>query len=111
MWIMSQSRIPENEITPRGEEVYEREIRPKLGSEHKGKFVVVDVESGDYEVSERMEGRRPGARSFILRVGPDGASRPAYRIARASHRLRFSWNRNHSDVEKVKLHACSLKPK
>lgn len=84
---MSGSRIPEEEIVPRGEEIYEREIRPQLGSEHEGKFVVVDVESGDYEVSdddneafERMEERRPDTVFFILRVGRDGASRPAYRI-------------------------------
>ncbi len=84
---MSGSRIPEDEIVPRGEEIYEREIRPKLGSEHEGKFIVVDVESGDYEVSDdeneadgRLEKRRPGALTFILRVGRDGASRPAYRI-------------------------------
>lgn len=84
---MSDSRIPEDEIVPRGEDIYEREIRPKLGPEHEGKFVVVDVESGDYEVSDddeeadgRLEKRRPGALTFILLVGPDGGSRPAYRI-------------------------------
>lgn len=84
---MSGSRIPENEIVPRGEELYEREIRPKLGSEHEGKLVIVDVESGDYEVSDdeneasgRLEKRRPGALTFILRVGRDGVPRPAYRI-------------------------------
>ncbi len=84
---MSDSRIPENEIVPRGEEIYERGIRPTLGPENEGSFVVVDVETGDYEVSadeneasERMEGRRPDTVFFVLRVGPDGASRPAYRI-------------------------------
>lgn len=84
---MSGSRIPESEIVPRGEEIYEREIRPKLGVEDEGKLVIVDVESGDFEVSddeneasERLEKRRPGAMAFILRVGPTGASRPAYRI-------------------------------
>lgn len=84
---MSGSRIPESEIVPRGEGIYERDIRPRLGSEHEGEFVVVDVESGDYEVAEddeeafeRMEERWPDAVFFVLRVGPDGASRPAYRI-------------------------------
>ncbi|MBA3492313.1 MAG: hypothetical protein H0T55_09615, partial [Rubrobacteraceae bacterium] len=64
---MSYSRVPEEEIVPRGREIYEREIRPRLGPEHEGKFVVIDIESGDYEVSDddgeafsRAEYKRPG---------------------------------------------------
>ncbi len=84
---MSYPSVPEEEILPRGREIYERDIRPRLGPEHEGKFVVIDVESGDYEISDddgeafgRAEDRRPEAVFFILRVGPEGASRPAYRI-------------------------------
>lgn len=84
---MSHSRIPEEEIVPRGEEIYERTVRPRLGPEHEGAFVVIDVETGDYEVSdddevafERAEEKRPETAFFVLRVGPEGASRPAYRI-------------------------------
>ncbi len=84
---MSYSSVPEEEIVPRGHEIYERDIRPRLGPEHEGKFVVIDIESGDYEVSDddgeafsRAEYKRPGAVFFVLRVGPEGASRPAYRI-------------------------------
>lgn len=84
---MSYSRVPEEEIVPRGREIYERDVRPRLGPEHEGKFVVIDVESGDYEISDddgeafgRAEDRRPEAVFFVLRVGPEGASRPAYRI-------------------------------
>lgn len=62
---MSYSRVPEEEIVPRGREIYERDIRPRLGPEHEGKFVVIDVETGDYEVSDdgeafgRAEEKRP----------------------------------------------------
>jgi hypothetical protein len=83
---MSHSRVPEEEIIPRGREIYERAVRPELGPEHEGKFVVIDVESGDYEVSddeeafERAEVKNREAVFFVLRVGPKGAPRPAYRI-------------------------------
>ena len=52
---MGYSRVPEEEIVPRGHEIYERAVHPELGPEHEGKFVVIDVESGDYEVSDDEE--------------------------------------------------------
>lgn len=87
---MSRSGIPEEEIVPRGEEIYERDVRPKLGPEHEGKFVVIDIETGDYEVSDddgeafgRAEEKHPEAVFFVLRVGHKGALQPAYRIGAA----------------------------
>ena len=84
---MGYSRVPEEEIVPRGREIYEHAVRPELGPEREGKFVVIDVESGDYEVSDDddeafglAEEKHPRAVFFVLRVGPDGAPRPAYRI-------------------------------
>lgn len=84
---MSHSRVPEDEIVPRGRVIYERDIRPRLGPEHRDKFVVIDVATGDYEVDDddgeafgRAEERHPEAVFFVLRVGPEGAPRPAYRI-------------------------------
>ncbi len=35
---------------PRGEEIYERDIRSKVEAEHRGTFLVIDIESGDYEI-------------------------------------------------------------
>ncbi len=84
---MSRPRVPEAEIVPRGEEIYERDIRPKLGPEHEGKFVVLDVTTGEYatadddlEASELVLERNPEAILYGLRVGPGAASLPAYRI-------------------------------
>jgi hypothetical protein len=71
------------EIARRGREVYEREIRREVEPEHRGRFLVLDVESGDYEIadddldaSERLLERRPDALLYGLRIG-EGA---AYRI-------------------------------
>jgi hypothetical protein len=90
---MSYSRVPEEEIVPRGREIYERDVRPGLGPEHEGKFVVIDVASGDYEVSDddeeafgRAEEKHPEAVFFVLRVGPEGAPQPAYRIGAGDRR-------------------------
>ena len=84
---MSRPRVPEEEIVPLGEEIYERDVRPKLGPEHEGKFVVLDVTTGEYaiadydlEVSDLVLERNPEAIVYGLRVGPGAASLPAHRI-------------------------------
>jgi len=71
------------EIARRGRELYGRELRGEVEPEHSGRFLVVDVGSGDYEVadkdleaSERLLKRRPEAKLYGLRIG-EGA---AYRI-------------------------------
>lgn len=85
---MDYARIPEEEIVPRGEEIYERTIRPELRPEDKGKFVAVDVLGGGYAVdadeeeafARASEQSDPEALFFFARVGPDGAPAPAHRI-------------------------------
>ncbi len=71
------------EIARRGREVYEREVRREVEPEHQGRFLVLDVRSGDYEVaeedldaSERLLERRSDALLYGLRIG----ERAAYRI-------------------------------
>ena len=58
------------------EAFYERELLPKLLATEKGKVLVLDLESGDYEVdadlltaSDRLQARRPGAFEYTFRVG------------------------------------------
>lgn len=70
------------EVARRGQELYEREIRRKVEPEHEGRFLVLDIESGDYEIadedltaSEGMLARRPDAVLYGLRVGRDYAYR------------------------------------
>ncbi len=75
------------EVARRGQEIYERKIRREVESKHGGRFLVVDIKSGDYEVadedldaSERLLERKPDAVIYGLRVGRDYA----YRIGRRS---------------------------
>lgn len=58
-----------------GRAIYKEKIRPKLGPEHKGKVVVIDVKSGDYEIADRhldadikLRKRRPDAFTWEERV-------------------------------------------
>ncbi len=69
-------RYSKEEFARRGDEIYERSIRPTLKAEDEGKFVVIDIETGDYEVdadelaaSDRLEARVPGAQVWLRRVG------------------------------------------
>jgi hypothetical protein len=87
---MSRPRVPEEEIVPRGEETYERDVRPKLGPKDEGKFVVLDVTTGEYaianddlEASNLVLEESPEATLYGLRVGFGAASLPAHRIGGA----------------------------
>jgi hypothetical protein len=39
-----------NEVARRGREAFDRAVRPKLRPEDHGKFVAIDVNTGDFEV-------------------------------------------------------------
>jgi len=73
---MPYAKYKPEEVESRGEAIYEQEIRPKVEAEHKGKFLVVDVETGQYEIdkddvtaTKRALAKRPGAVLYGLRIG------------------------------------------
>lgn len=68
------------EVVRRGEEIYETRLREKLEAENVGKFVVIDVETGDYEMdesevaaSDRAMARFPDHPRYLKRIGYDVA--------------------------------------
>ena len=70
------------EIESRGTAIYESKIRHLVEPDETGKFMVIDVYSGDYEIDEhdgtatgRLLKRRPGAVSWAVRVGSPAAYR------------------------------------
>jgi hypothetical protein len=74
--IMPQTQYTLEEIAQRAEEIYQRSIRDKVMPQDKGKFLVVDIDSGDYEVDEddlaaedRLRARQPEGVFYLLRVG------------------------------------------
>ena len=64
-------------IAEKGQKIYDESIKPLLDlDQERGKFVVIDVESGDYEIDKRdiiatkkLLERQPGAMTFAVRVG------------------------------------------
>lgn len=76
------SRYSKEEFAQRGDEIYEREIRPYLKAEDEGKFVVIDIETGAHDidtgelvVSDRLLARHPNAQMWLRRVGSRYARR------------------------------------
>ena len=72
-----QDRVsPPHELEIRGEAIYRERIRHLVEPHEKGKFVVIDVYSGDYEIDERdadasvrLLSRHPDAMTWAVRVG------------------------------------------
>jgi hypothetical protein len=73
---MAQAQYSKEEIVRRGEEWYEREIRAKVEEGNIGKYLVIDIDTGDYEIDEdhltaarRAQAKRPGAVLYGMRIG------------------------------------------
>jgi hypothetical protein len=89
MATVPHSNRDREEIARRGDEIYERDIRPRLGPGDEGKFVLIDIESGDHEVdrdelaaSDRLLARHPEARVWMRQVGSRYARRFGPRFQR-----------------------------
>lgn len=73
---MSERRYEAEEVAALGEAIYEREIRSEVEPEHDGKYLVIDVGTGEYSISEGelaafegAERKNPGGRFYVKRVG------------------------------------------
>src|SRR5215212_6043096 len=81
-----------DEIARRGKDLYERHVWEKVEAEgaNEGRFLAIDVESGDYQVADDALGasaglrhRRPDAVVYLVRVGrPGELPRTAFRLGR-----------------------------
>ncbi len=77
--------LPSDEVARLGSETYDRLVRPKLDPADDGKFVALDIFTGDYEIDaddytaiERLHARKPGAEVWLERAGQP----TAYKIRR-----------------------------
>lgn len=87
---MQSQKYEKGEIARRGKEIYESKIRALVEADNIGKFLVIDVESGDYEVDKseiaadnRLRERHPGAVFYLMRIG----YRAAYSIGGGMQRV------------------------
>lgn len=77
-----QRRYSREEIARRGDEIYEREVLPRLSPTDEGKYALVDIETADYEIdrdetaaSDRLLARHPEAQVWMRQVGSRHARR------------------------------------
>ena len=68
--------VPPSDRERRAREIYER-LRPSIETPDRiGQMIVMDLETGDYEIgdrgddsSRRLQARHPGSRLYALRIG------------------------------------------
>jgi len=79
---MSYPGYTSEEVARRGQEIYERDLRSKVETGNEGKFLVVDIETGDYEIdaqdiaaTRRVLARNPSAVLHGIRIGHPTAYR------------------------------------
>ncbi len=69
-------RRPREVAARLGKEIYERDIRHLVETDHQGEVVAIDVDSGSYALgknaivaSEGLRDQRPDAQIWLMRVG------------------------------------------
>ena len=82
---MPHPRYTSEEIVQRGQALYEQQICSHVESTHRGEFLVLNIETGEYEMDvnelaalKRAKAKHPDAALYMLRVGYP----TAYRIGR-----------------------------
>ena len=70
------------EVASCGEALYAQQIRDKVNPKHKGKFLVIDIETGEYEINDddlvatkQLLTNHPNAVIYGLRIGYPAAYR------------------------------------
>jgi len=73
---MSPNDYPRGEVSKRAKEIYERSIRSQVEKNHWGEYLVIDIETGEYELdkdhlaaSERAFKKNPEGMRFAMRIG------------------------------------------
>ena len=73
---MATEKYTTDEVCDRGRRIYEERIKPVVEPEQNGKFIIIDIESGDYEIDEeeleasaRLRERRPDSVRFLAKIG------------------------------------------
>ena len=59
---MAHTDYTPQEISARGKALYETKLKAQLEPEHIGKYLVIDIETGDYEMD--LDGEKASVRAF-----------------------------------------------
>jgi hypothetical protein len=78
----AEARYSREEFARRGDEIYERSVLPHVRTGDEGKFVAIDIVSGDHEIgsdelvaSDRLRSRHPNAQIWLRQIGSRYAHR------------------------------------
>ena len=70
------------EFARRGDEIYNRDIRPLVETNNKGQFVALDIETGAWEMDadalaacDRLIARIPDCQTWLVRIGYESIHR------------------------------------
>ncbi len=79
---VAAERLGREEVARRGDEIYEKTISPLVRTEDAGRYAVIDVETGEYEIdedemiaSDRLLARFPNAEVWLRQIGSRYARR------------------------------------
>ncbi len=82
---MPHPRFTSEEIVRRGKRLYEQQVRHEVDAESEGKYLVLDIETGLYEIDssdleavQRARAANPDAALYVMRIGFP----TAYRLGR-----------------------------
>lgn len=74
--LLKKRRYPKEEFARRGNEIYQSDIRQQVEADNLGKYVAIDIETGEWEMDiseidagDRLRVRIPDAQTWILRIG------------------------------------------
>jgi uncharacterized OB-fold protein len=74
--MVSTRPLTPQEIADKGKEWYEQSIRAKVEPDHAGQVVIIDVDTGEYQlgddarmVTRRMLEKKPDATLYGIRIG------------------------------------------
>ena len=80
-----QLRYDKEEISRRGREIYESQVRSQVEAGNHGKIVAIDIETGAFEVakdsltaSDQLFARYPDAQIWFVRIGHRAVHRIGY---------------------------------
>ena len=73
---MPHPRYSTEEVVRRGKALYEQQLQAQVEPGNTGKFLVIDIETGEYEIDrnevaafKRAKAKRPDAPLYLLRIG------------------------------------------
>ena len=79
---MTPHALTPDQVAESGEKIYQQQLRDKVECEHRGRFLVLDIVSGDYEIDDRdvvasgrLLERRPEGILYGVRIGHPTAYR------------------------------------